>query len=66
MIAFGQKLTLWIVGILVILPFALLLNKICKKVNLWEKIIGFFFFNGPLRTFIEMYLELISQVVINT
>ena len=51
---------------MVILPIALLLNKLCKRVKVWEKIIGFFFFNGPLRTFIEMYIELIMQVVINT
>ncbi|CDW90898.1 cadg multi-domain protein [Stylonychia lemnae] len=65
-IAFGQKLTLWVLGLLVILPIAVILNKLCKKMSLWENIIGFFFFNGPLRTFVEMYIELIMQVVINT
>eukprot|EP00347_Sterkiella_histriomuscorum_P005340 403356986 len=65
-VAFGQKLTLWCIAFLIILPFSLVLNKLCKKVKLWEEIIGAFFFNLPLRTFIEMYIELILQVVVNT
>ncbi|CDW72275.1 fu domain containing protein [Stylonychia lemnae] len=65
-IAFGQKLTLWCIGILLILPITLILNKICKKVQFWEEIISGFFFNAPLRTFVEMYIELILQVLINT
>eukprot|EP00347_Sterkiella_histriomuscorum_P013631 403363980 len=65
-VAFGLKLTFRCLGFLIILPFSLILNKLCKKVKLWEEIIGAFFFNLPLRTFIEMYIELILQVVINT
>eukprot|EP00347_Sterkiella_histriomuscorum_P006839 403351236 len=64
--AFGQKLTLWCVGLLVFLPIILLLNKLCKKIRLWEQLVSQFFFNGPLRTFVEMYIELILQVIINT
>ena len=65
-IAFGQKLTLWCIGLLVILPTMLLLNKLCKKVKLWEDMVSSFFFNAPLRAFVEMYIELILQVIINT
>ncbi|CDW86063.1 cadg multi-domain protein [Stylonychia lemnae] len=65
-IAFGQKLTLWCVGLLFILPVAMILNKIWKKVQFWEEVVQGFFFNGPLRTFVEMYIELILQVLINT
>lgn len=64
--AFGQKLTMWTIGFLGILPIALILNKICKKVKFWEDIISSFFFNGPLRAFIEMYIELVLQAVLNT
>lgn len=42
------------------------MNKLCKKVKLWEDLKGSFFFNGPLRAFVEMYIELIIQVIINT
>lgn len=42
------------------------MNKLCKNVKLWKDIKGSFFFNGPLRAFIEMYIELILQVIINT
>ena len=42
------------------------MNKICKKVKFWEELISSFFFNAPLRTFIEMYIELVLLVVLNT
>eukprot|EP00347_Sterkiella_histriomuscorum_P011981 403370353 len=66
LVAFGQKLTLWCVGFLILLPAILLMNKLCKKIRLWEQLVSQFFFNGPLRTFVEMYIELILQVIINT
>ncbi|CDW85864.1 cadg multi-domain protein [Stylonychia lemnae] len=65
-IAFGQKLTLWCVGLLLILPLALLFHKMFKNVKFWEDIVAAFFFNVPLRTFVEMYIELILQVLINS
>ena len=57
---------MWVVAVLIILPLSLILNKMCKRVKAWENMIGFFFFNGPLRIFVEMYLELIMQIIINT
>lgn len=42
------------------------MNKLCKNVKIWRDIKGSFFFNGPLRAFVEMYIELILQVIINT
>ncbi|CDW87978.1 cadg multi-domain protein [Stylonychia lemnae] len=66
LISFGQKLTIWTFGLLIILPIVLTMNKLCKKIKMWESVLGQFFFNGPLRTFIEMYIELILQVIINT
>ena len=44
---------------------ALIGNKLCKKVYIWDKIISAAFFNFPLRTFIEMYLDVVMQVLVN-
>ncbi|CDW87181.1 cadg multi-domain protein [Stylonychia lemnae] len=65
-ISYGEKISLWMVSILVILPFALILSKKFKTVKLFQNLIQGFFYNVPLRTFIELYLELILIVLINT
>ena len=56
---------MWIICIFVVLPMALIGNKLCKKVYIWDKIISAAFFNFPLRTFIEMYLDVVMQVLVN-
>jgi hypothetical protein len=56
---YGQKLTLWVFAYIIILPVCLIMHKICKKVHLWEDMIGNFFYNLPLRTIIEMYIEIV-------
>jgi hypothetical protein len=65
-IEFGKKLTLWAVAFLAILPTIYLMNKLCKRVKIWEDIVSGFFFNMPLRGFIEMYIEIALSVVVNT
>lgn len=51
---------------MVLLPSVLLMNKLCKKVKIWEDIKASFFFNSPLRGFVEQYLEFILQLIINS
>ncbi len=58
-IAYSDKLSIWVLAIFVLLPILLALNKMCKKVKVFENILGGFFFNGPLRTITEMYFEMI-------
>ena len=65
-LAYGDKLTIWVFLFIIFLPSVLLMNKICKKVKLWEEIKGSFFFNSPLRAFVEQYIEITMQVVLNT
>lgn len=65
-IAYSDKLSIWVLAIFVLLPILIALNKMCKKVKVFENILGGFFFNGPLRTIIEMYFEMVIQVVVNT
>lgn len=62
---YGKKLTLWCIGYILILPASYFLHKLCKKVKFWEEVVGNFFFNAPLRTIIEMYIEIVLQVLIN-
>lgn len=57
---------MWLIAFMCILPVILLMNKICKKVKLWEDLVSGFFFNMPLRGFVEMYIEIILSVIINT
>src|SRR5690606_6839139 len=57
---------MWAVAYMVILPLGLIMKKLCKRVRIWESLIGGFFFNTPLRTIIEMYIEIALQVLINT
>ncbi len=57
---------MWLVAFLCILPIMFLMNKLCKKVKLWEDLISGFFFNMPLRGFVEMYIEIVLAVIINT
>jgi hypothetical protein len=57
---------MWMCAIFILLPILLLLNKMCKKITLWENILGGFFFNGPLRTITEMYFEMIITILVNT
>lgn len=38
----------------------------CSKVALWDDLLASFFFNGPLRAFATMYLDVIFQIIINT
>jgi hypothetical protein len=65
-ISYSDKLSIWMGAIFILLPILLLLNKMCKKITLWENILGGFFFNGPLRTITEMYFEMIITVLVNT
>lgn len=48
------------------LPGILIMNKICKKVKLWDDLVSSFFFNMPLRGFVESYIEIIISVILNT
>ncbi|CDW72132.1 UNKNOWN [Stylonychia lemnae] len=65
-ISYGEKISLWMVSILVILPFTILLNKKFKTIKLFQDLVQGFFYNVPMRTFMELYLELILIVLINT
>ena len=65
-ISYSDKISMWMCAIFILLPVLLLLNKMCKKITLWENILGGFFFNGPLRTIIEMYFEMIITILVNT
>lgn len=65
-VGYGQKLTIWCFLYLIILPTSLVMHKLCRKVKFWEELIGSFFFNLPMRTLIEMYIEITLQVIINT
>ena len=65
-LSYSDKLSMWMCAIFILLPVLLLLNKMCKKITLWENILGGFFFNGPLRTITEMYFEMIITVLVNT
>jgi hypothetical protein len=65
-ISYSDKLSLWLTAIFIILPVLLLMNKMCKKVTIWQNILGGFFFNGPLRTVTEMYFEMVITILVNT
>ncbi|CDW90923.1 fu domain containing protein [Stylonychia lemnae] len=65
-ISYGEKISLWIASILVILPAIIILNKLFKGVKVLENLLKGFFFNAPLRTFIELYFELALIILINT
>lgn len=65
-IQYGQNLTLWAAVFLFMLPGIIIMNKICKKVKLWEDLVSSFFFNMPLRGFVESYIEIIISVILNT
>jgi hypothetical protein len=65
-ISYSDKLSMWMCAIFILLPILLLLNKMCKKITIWENILGGFFFNGPLRTVTEMYFEMTITVLVNT
>jgi hypothetical protein len=65
-ISYSDKLSMWMAAVFIVLPVLLLFNKICKKVKIWENILGGFFFNGPIRTFSEMYFEMIITILVNT
>ena len=54
-IAYSDKLNIWILALFIGLPILITLVKVCKKVKIFENILGGFFFNGPLRTVVEMY-----------
>jgi len=41
---------MWIYAVFVVLPLLLLMVKLCKKIKMFEELLGGFFFNGPLRT----------------
>ena len=43
-ISYKDKLSTWFLAIFVALPILLLMNKMCKKITLWENILGGFFF----------------------
>ena len=59
MIAYNDKLSMWSCALFILLPILILMSKLCKKVKIWENILGGFFFNGPLRTLTEMYFEMV-------
>ena len=65
-ISYKDKLSMWFLAVFIALPVLLLMNKMCKKITIWENILGGFFFNGPLRTIIEMYFEMIICILVNT
>lgn len=65
-IAYSDKLSIWILAIFIMLPILISLSKMCKKVKVFENILGGFFFNGPLRTLVEMYFEMVITIVVNT
>lgn len=64
-IAYSDKLNTWILALFILLPILLFLNKVCKKMKVFENMIGGFFFNGPLRTVTEMYFEMVITIVVN-
>lgn len=65
-ISYSDKLSLWLTAIFILLPILILFSKMCKKVKIWENILGGFFFNGPLRTVTEMYFEMVITILVNT
>jgi len=65
-ISYSDKLNTWICLIFILMPILILFSKMCKKVKIWENILGGFFFNGPLRTITEMYFEMIITILVNT
>lgn len=65
-IAMGKTFTIWCFSAFLVLPTLYVLHKVCKKVKLWEDLMSAFFFNTPLRTVTEMYIDLALQIIVNT
>ena len=66
MIAYGRTFTIWAVAGFLMLPSLYIMNKLCKKVKLWEDLLSTFFFNMPMRTFVETYIDSAIQIILNT
>jgi hypothetical protein len=57
---------MWIAAFCIGLPVIAVLRKIFKKSSLLENLLSGFFWNLPLRTLVEMYMELVVNILINT
>lgn len=64
-IAFGKTFFGWGLALFVILPILLVLRRLCRKNRFIQYITGSFFFNLPLRTTIEMFIDLTIAVFVN-
>jgi hypothetical protein len=58
LIAYGKTFTIWAGMGVIVLPGLYLLNKICSQIKFFQEFIQSFFYNMPLRGFVELYLEL--------
>lgn len=65
-IAYSSQLSMWIFGIFLVLPVLLVLVRMCKKIKMFEEMVGTFFYNGPLRTLTQMYFQMMIQILVNT
>ncbi len=64
-INYSKSFTLWGIAYLMILPLLYTLHKICQGVELWSNISGSYFWNMPLRTLVEIYIEMVVNIFLN-
>jgi hypothetical protein len=57
---------MWLAAFCIGLPIIAILRKIYKKTNIWENLLSGYFWNLPLRTIVEMYMEMIVNIMVNT
>ena len=63
---FGRTISINAAAVFLAIPVLLGLNTVCAKIRLWEDLLNSFFFNGPLRALITVYLNVAFQVMLNS
>lgn len=65
-IAFGRTMSIWTFAICLGVPALYLLHKLFKRIALFENMLNNFFFNIPLRTLSEQYIDMILMILVNS
>ena len=65
-ITFGRTLTIWAAAFCLIVPGLYLMSKLFKRIQFFQRKFNDFFYNIPLRTLTEQYIDLILQVLVNS
>ena len=64
-VLYARGISMGVFGLLVVTPIVWAARRICKKCKLWSNIWNSVYFNGVLRTLVEMYIELALGMCLN-